>query len=178
MVTRRSSIRLSPDENDSLKRLYISLGIPSDQYARRPEDLERFIHRWNAISERCDTAEDVMHYIKTKRKKGLWLALGGKHERCPARGAQPLTADQWAQLEVVYSEICVARGLGSDNLDYDDELAKEFSREFALRTGLIRTGRDLLSLIMERRKRRAWRKLDPNRPDDGIGFGDIDEIAS
>lgn len=171
----RRSIRMSPDEDNSLRRLYLEFRIPSDQYAKRPGDLERFMRRWNEISDRGDTAEDVMHYIKTKRKKGRWVRFDGDHELAPA--PECLTPEQWEALDATYSVICVSNGLGSDNLDFDAELADEFRREFVCRTGLFRSGRDLLALLMVVRKDGRLQKINPDTPSRGFGFGDIDEVA-
>ena len=124
MATRRKSIRMSPEDDNSLRRLYLEFGVPSDQYAKRPGDLARFIRRWNEISDRGDLAEDDRH-IKTKRKNRRWVTFGGEHEKAPP--PENLTPEQWVELDAAYEAKCVP-GLGSDNIDYDAELANELAR--------------------------------------------------
>ena len=182
MAKRKKSIRLRPDEDSLLRQVYLSEGIPSDQYAKRPPgDLARFIRRWNTLSERTDSSEEVQHYIKTKRKNKQWVTFEGNHKRSEAIPEDILASDQWATLNTIYEETCIARGLGSDNIDYDEGLAKEFSQSFARLTGLIFPGRYLLAILMHKRKRgdlpTIGDKEDSRDRRSDIGFGDIDDIA-
>src|SRR4051812_44404072 len=101
MAKRRKSIRLSPDEHDALSQLYTVFGIPSDQYAKRPDDLGRFVNHWRNLTERSDSSGELMHYIKSRRKKGRWVTFDGKHERLQANSEEALTIEQWAALEAV-----------------------------------------------------------------------------
>ncbi len=179
MASRRKSIRLRPDEHDLLRQRYLARRIPVDQYEKRPKDLADFVAEWNRLSERNDSPGEVQHYMRNQRKCGNWPKLEGEHERCPAIPDDDLTEEQWSHLEAVYVEICVARGLGSDAISHDEDLAKELSDEFARRTGIIRSGRYLMSLLMQRRKRKRLPRIrDDNNRGPDIGFGDIDEIVS
>src|SRR4051812_33920906 len=75
MAIHRKSIALTEAENALLKRLYLRWGIPIDQYEKRPHDLAALLDTWNARSDRSDTTQDVMHYMKTRRKRGLWVTF-------------------------------------------------------------------------------------------------------
>lgn len=179
MATRRKSIRLRPDEDDLLRQRYLARRIPVDQYEKRPDELAGFVAEWNRLGERDDSTSDVLHYMRNKRKCGKWPTLEGEHRRSPAVPEDVLTEEQWSHLESSYATTCMARGLGSDAISHDEDLAKNFANDFAGRTGLIRDPRYLLTLLMQRRKRKLLpkvRDVQPRLPN--IGFGDIDEIVS
>jgi hypothetical protein len=179
MATTRKSIRLSPDDDALLRHLYLEEGIPSDQYSRRSTDLVRFIGNWNRLAERNDTAEDILHYIKTKRKKKLWVTFDGKHQTMPTITEDVLAAEEWVHLRSIYERLFIVKDMGSDNLAYDAELARSVSREFARLSGRELSGQFLLAIIMVKRKRGDWPKINPdNSKHKGVGFGDIDQIAN
>jgi hypothetical protein len=178
-VIPKSSIRLLPDDGHLIRHLYLADRIPIDQYEKRPADLVGFVAKWNRLSGRDDSVSDVLHYMRTARKRGKWPRLNGDHERCPEIPEEVLTASQWVALREVYASTCLAQGVGSDSISHDEELAKQIADEFAKCTGLIRDPRYLLALLMQKRKQKQLKRLrdeKPRRPD--IGFGDIDEIAS
>ena len=182
--TLRKTIPLSTHEVELLKELYLQKGIPSDQYAKRPVDLAEFIAQWNAMSERNDTAGEVLHYIKSKRRHKLWPTFGGMHQRMAEWQDGVLYPAEWEALRAVYEAKLVPLGMGSDNLAYDEALAKQCAQEFARLTGRIVSGQTLLALIMAKRKRGDWitlSKLNHEAHKSGdtpsIGFGDIDQIA-
>jgi hypothetical protein len=173
---------MSPDSDDQLRRVYLEFGIPIDQYARRPEDLDRFVAHWNPLSGRADSPEDILHYMRTKRKKHKWVTFDGNHHRLAALPEDILTPEGWAHLGSVYEAECIAHELGSDNIDHDEALAEKVSRGFAALTGRLFPGRYLLAILMVKRKRGNLAKVysDNSRKgrDPVIGFGDIDEIVS
>ena len=80
-MIRRMTIGLSPHDRGILRHLYLEFRIPSDQYQRRPQDLARFVRRWNALTERNDSPGDILHYIITNCKNSEWVKLGGDHKR-------------------------------------------------------------------------------------------------
>ena len=179
MAVHRKSIRLSPEADHLLRRVYLEFGIPIDQFSRRPEDLDRFVTHWNSLSGRADSPEDLLHYMRTKRKKHKWVTFEGKHQRFAALPDDVLTPEEWAHLTSIYENECVSRNLGADNIDHDEVLAERVSRAFADLTGRILPGRYLLAILMAKRKRGNLPTIRDNGdrgPD--IGFRDIDEIVS
>lgn len=182
MATRRSSILILPDEREMLWELYREYRIPSDQYRRRPKELDRFTGAWNGLTNRSDSSGELLHYIITQRKQKRWFTFDGTHQRLSAMPEDFLTNHEWSILRAIYEEQLIPLELGSDNLAYDDLLALNLSREFYDRAGRVVHGRLLFAAIMQKRKRGDWVKLprsreaNPNerrmRP-----FGDIDSVA-
>ena len=71
MSMRRQSIKLLDHERRILVDLYLRWRIPVSQFKSRPEDKRRFVEEWNRLSGRKNAPGDVMHYMKTQRKRGL-----------------------------------------------------------------------------------------------------------
>ena len=176
MAKLRRAIRLLPDEDQLLRHLYTEFKIPSDQYERRPQDLERFVTVWNDLSGRSDAPGEVLHYIITQRKQKEknWPTFNGKHKRLTAMPDDFLSPGEWAALKTVYRDVVMPLGIGSDNLAYDDQLAAQVAREFFKLTGRSVPGRLLFAALMAKRKRGEWDTL-PKK--DGRGFGDINAIG-
>jgi hypothetical protein len=161
-----------------LKHLYLEFRIPSDQYKRRPQFLDRFVRRWNALAERHDSPGEILHFIVTKRKNGEWVTLDGDYERLESMPDDFLSAEGWDHLREVYESIVIARDIGSDTLAFDEGLAREVGREFAKRVGRVVHVGLLFAAIMAKRKRGEWLKIGRDKhgkPE--IGFDDIDQIA-
>lgn len=177
MSALRQSIPLSPHEREMLKHLYLEFRTPSDRYKRLPQQLERFVRRWNALSERHDSPGEVLHYIVTKRKNGDWVTLDGDYERLQSMPDDFLSEPEWAILGEVYESVVMTRDVGSDTLAFDDVLAREVGRSFAIRAGRVVHAGLLFAAIMTKRKRGEWLKLGRSAGKQDIGFNDIDEIA-
>jgi hypothetical protein len=165
---------LSAAEDQLLRHLYREFRIPTDQYQRRPADLDRFVTTWNGLAERSDSAGEVLHYMVTKRKNSQWVTFDGDHESQPPM-PHNFTASELVCLEAIYQEIVVPLDLGSDNIAFDEQLAARVSAEFFRRTRQVVGGRVLLAAIMVRRKRGDWVTLPPGGA--GTGFSDIDEVG-
>src|SRR5262249_13308279 len=118
-----------------------------------------------------------LHYIVSRRKKGKWETFNGDHEPQPPLPQGIASDDEWACLVEAYDAVLAAQGLGSDNVAYDDDLADCLSQTFAELTGRIIPGRVLFAAIMNRRKRGEWPTL-PKEKEGGLGFNDIDQVAS
>jgi hypothetical protein len=177
MASYRRAIRIRADERDILQELYLSFRIPSDQYNQRSEDLRRLTDAWNGATGRSDEPGEVLHYIVTQRKQKLWVTFDGDHEQLAGPAEDFLTPQEWQHLEAIYNEILVGRNIGSDNLGFDPSLAREVSTAFFRRAGRSVSGRQLLAAILTRRKRGEWIHLEPGEGEEGLGFGDIDQIA-
>lgn len=183
MAKRRKTIPLFDHEDRLLRRLYKEFRIPSDQYEKRPEDFALFVATWNDLSERHDSPGDILHYIKTKRKqtkrlKIPWPTFDGTHERAPRVGGM-LGDGEWHALRGIYARVVLARGLGTDNIAYDEELQEELSTAFAKATGRVIPGLLLSAMIVEKRKQKnQWFTLRDDYKDRDIGFDDIDELEA
>lgn len=174
----RKAISIPAHEVEILKELYRQFRFPSDQYKRRPEQLERFTGAWNTLTHRSDTGGELLHYIITQRKQKKWVTFGNDYIRLACLPDTFLSAREWRILEDIYREEMLPRQIGSDNLAYDDMLAAQLAREFCDRSGRMVYGRLLFHAIMSKRKRGEWVNVRP--PKEGGNsrpFGDIDQIA-
>ena len=163
LMTRRKAIRLAPDEDQLLRRLYVRDNIPSDQYKQRPKAAARFLKEWNARSGRSDEWGDILHDIVTKRKskRHNWPTLGDGHRRLADPAWETLSDSEWHVLEDVYAKLLKAHGDGSDNLLYDPALTAKMARMFCARTGRSVPSTTLVGLVFGKRKRGEWVVLQP-----------------
>jgi hypothetical protein len=173
MCARRRTIPLNAAEDGLIRLLYLELRYPSDQYERRPVELARFVQQWNELAERSDTSEEVMHYIITKRKNSQWVTFDGDYERMSSVRDEFLTAGEWHALREAYEAVMVSRSLGSDNIRWERDLARELVKEFRARTGRRIHHSLLLAAIEAKRKRGLWVKIGKT----DIGFSDIDQLG-
>ena len=165
---------LSEAFDQLMRQLYLAYGIPSDQYERRPAECRQFVASWNELSSRSDSADEVMHYIITRRKRSKWVRFEGAHKRLDSMPKDFLSDAHWLALREAYTTVLVSRGLGSDNIRFDAVLATELANEFKKLSGRTLPSSLLLAAIEAKRKRGEWLKLKDSK---GIGFSDIDEVA-
>lgn len=178
MAKLRKAISIPAHEVEILKELYRQFRIPSDQYKRRPAQLDRFVGAWNTLTHRNDSGGELLHYIITQRKQKKWVTFGNDYARLACLPDTFLSAREWLILEAIYREEMLPREIGSDNLAYDDLLAAQIAREFCDRSGRMVYGRLLFSAIMAKRKRGEWVNVRPPKENQGgIGFSDMDDIA-
>lgn len=165
-MKRRRSIPLRPDEHRALRQQYLNFRYPTDQYAKRNSELERFTDTWNASMERDDSSGDLLHYMVTKRKAGKWVRFDGSHKKL-ARTAPDLFSDEeWQELIDIYIDLDEP----SDHYAFDGNLQAHLSAEFQLRTGRHVWGSVLVAALIDLRK-------DDRLPRLRDDFDDIDEIA-
>jgi hypothetical protein len=164
---------LSVAEDQLLRHLYLEYGFPSDQYERRPAERHRFVEHWNDLSERNDTEQDVIKYIISERKQGRWVKFNGTHNKLASMPDDFLGPAEWGALRTAYTTVLVSRGLGSDNLRFDQDLGQALADEFKTLTGRAVNYALLLAAIEAKRKRGLWVKIGKRR----CGFDDIDEVA-
>ncbi len=178
MPKRRQALKLNEHEDRILKELYKRWLIPVDQYEQRREALIELTKRFNDESGRLDQAEDILHYMRTRRKSGNWVKLDGQHRAKP--GTTPITAEQKEHLVEIYLDEVIAFDHGSDDIAYEPELLDLIAKEFAARTGRFVSGEDLNAHLTALRKRGLLPKVGRRSRSDGgdIGFSDIDEIVS
>ena len=173
-------MRLTSHDADLIRVHYLAIGIPVDQFAKRPRsDSEAFRDGWNNLSGRNDSWEDVRHYMMTQRKRGLWPTFQGQHRLMQELPEDNLSDDQWCVLERLCLDLMGPDQLGSDNLAHDMQLGRDLSHAFAGETGRVVTPERLYALIMARRKAGGWVCVGRrSQADPEINFSDIDEIAS
>ncbi len=175
MAKRRQSIRLMPDEDQFLRTLHRQSGVPDGQFPQRPSFWSRFTATWNEATGRTDTKEEVLHYIMTKRKKGLWFRFDGDHKRMSTPEFNLLTPEQWEVVDGIYAEF----GVAADNFLVDSDLRKQILAMFMERTGEYISELTFVAALVARRKGGFLPKTDPGHlpPDGELGFGDIGEVA-
>src|SRR5690349_15605148 len=100
MAKNRKAIVVTPQEDQILRDLYQRFRIPSDQYKRRPNELQRFVNNWNSLTNRSDSAGELLHYIVTQRKTASkkWPTFGDDYQRMKEVPDDFLTAEQWQHL--------------------------------------------------------------------------------
>lgn len=175
MTTRRKSIRLSPDEDGLLRTLHRQSGIPDGQFPQRPRFWHRFTEVWNEATDRSDSPEEVLHYIMTKRKQGLWFRFEGSHTRLKSPAPDVLSAEQWEVVDELYVEI----GVSADALLVDGSERSEFLRRLAAKTGEQIPDLLFVAALVARRKGGLLPKTGrgPDGGGDDIGFRDIDMVG-
>src|SRR4051794_23766406 len=76
MRKRLKTIRLTPAEHEVLKRLYLEKKLGRDRYAQFPIELRDITGRFNGITSRNDSTNEICHYIRTQAKQGYLGTLG------------------------------------------------------------------------------------------------------
>jgi hypothetical protein len=175
MATRRKSIKLLPNERQDLVDVYLEWRIPIDQYEIRPDDLRAFVNEWQQRCGRKDAPGEVLHYMRTQRKRGLWVTFDGQHESTP-NGAS-FTADEIEILVCIFHDNVTVLESGSDVLAYDDEIADLIAKGFAEQTGRIVPAHQLIAKLTALRKRGLLTKVGERvQGSSEIGFSDIDQV--
>jgi hypothetical protein len=176
MSLRRKSIRLLDHERRILVELYLNKWrIPVSQFKSRPEDTQAFVEEWNRLSQRNDTADEVVHYMRTQRKRSLWERLGSEHTPVPPK--ETFSAEETEILVEVYCENAALFGKGTDVLDHDDELARLITKIFAERTGRFVPPDQIKTKLTAIRKRGRLPKVQEPPPESEEGFQDIDKFS-
>lgn len=174
MATTKQSLRLNNEEDHALRVLYRSFGVTTDNLIRMPAIAKTLVNQFNALTDRSDSVEDVVHYMFTRRKKKQWEKLGRVPAPAEAYEAVHLDAEHWPHVDAIYEELQIA----SDNFAFDDELSKKFAAEFAKRTGKIIPPMVLGAAVIARRKSAGLTTLKPKKSGDDLGFADIDEVTA
>jgi hypothetical protein len=177
MSIQRRSIKLFPHERPLLVDAYLRRRIPVDQYETRPNDLIDLTREWNGMSGRNDAPADILHYMRTQRKRGLWVRFDGSHE--PSPPAPELTAEETEVLVAIYQDHVADFAHGSDVIAYDLEIAEALAKEFSAEVGRIFPAHQLITKLTALRKRGLLPKAAevPKQSDDEIGFDDMDQVA-
>lgn len=178
MATRRKSLRLTSHEHESLTQIYVDMAIPVDQYEERQQELASLKDQWQQVTGRADSAEDLFHYMRTKRKAGKWVRLDGKHVK-KERNVQLSLDEKELLVGIVYDNVTLTN-CGTDVVAYEPEIAALIAKEFAAASGRIVPAGDLIAAITAIRKRGLLPRVGKQvvAPDEEVGFGDIDIAAS
>ncbi len=62
-MEKKKSIRLNPADREVLVTLYLDRRLAIDPYEKRPKDLKDLTDAFNALTERSDPPEDILHYM-------------------------------------------------------------------------------------------------------------------
>ncbi len=176
---RHKSIKLLPHERALLVKMYLERRIPIEQYAKRPGEIDRLVEDWRKLTGRADKGGELVHYMRTQRKRGLWVTFDGEHMKAPKSAA--FSAEDTEILVAIYTEDVAAMGVGADALGYEDELKALVAKEFATRTGRYVSGDEIDAKITDLRKRGLLPQTAhvPKAEDDAdIGFSDINKIKN
>ncbi len=162
--------RLSIDDEQILRDLYVRQNIPTDQYKRRPDALRVLAETFNDLTDRSDDPDDLLHLMITRRKQGRWPALGSGHKKLPAVPADTFSDAEWSLVDSIY----VGMGKGSDHYAYDVGLRRELTRRFSTSTGRVVPARVLCAALEQRRKDGLLPRLTDEPPE---AFADMDAVA-
>jgi hypothetical protein len=178
MSTTKKPLKLFDHEERLLQEIYLSFRIPIDQYESRPKQLQELTVVWNARSGRTDIATDLVHFMKTRRKRGKWVRFDGKHLATPdLEPEDEMSAVEIEVLVAIYQDHVTAAQHGSDVLAYDEDLAKVLAREFAVQTNRVVAAHSLIAKLTKLRKRGLLPKVADNQIPSGDEFADIDDVS-
>lgn len=176
MAIKRTSIRLNPHERKILVELYLNRRIPVDQYEPRRNDLVMLASAFCKHSGRQDSPEDVLHYMRTQRKRGRWVKLDGKHVK--RETTLCLSADEKEVLIQIYRDNVSVLGNGSDTLAYEPEVADLIAKEFASETSRIVPAHELVAELTLIRKVGLLPGVEKEVVKDlDVGFDDIEDVG-
>ena len=177
-MAKRRTLQLQPHDDTLLRTLYREFNITIDQYPQRPEDLTRFVQSWNNLSSRDDTAQDILHYMISKRKNlpngPGWEKLGRDAGGDFKSEKLDFSEDQFKTFDLIYEDFQIA----SDNYALDAEVARRLQDEFARRTGRIVPPMILAAAMIRRRKDGVLATLRPKAQENDLGFTDIDQVEN
>jgi hypothetical protein len=173
MTGNKWSLQLNLEQDKALRQLYRFYKVTTDNLPRVPRILGDLAGQFDALTDRNDSPEDLLHYMVTRRKDGLWEKLGRVPQPEEAYSVVKLDAEHWPHLDAIYEELQI----GSDNFAFDEDLAAKFSREFARRTGRVVPALVLAAAVIARRKNSGLKTLKPKKDENDLGFRDIDEVA-
>ncbi len=107
-MAKRRSLQLQPHDDTLLRTLYREFNITIDQYPQRPEDLTRFVQSWNNLSSRDDTAQDILHYMISKKKNLFngpgWEKLGRDAGGDFKSEKLDFSEDQFKTFDLIYED--------------------------------------------------------------------------
>src|ERR1044072_7154845 len=125
MKRRRRCIVLNPIEHETLGRLYVARRIATDRYMHQPKDLRELTDTFNSLTDRRDTAEEILHYMQTKRRmKDQFPTLDVNHIRLPVVLGHLIEPEFNDVLNKLYVEF----GVGAETFMQDRALGRRLER--------------------------------------------------
>lgn len=152
--SRKSILRdlLSPDEKESLKGIYLSRGISTDNLRRIPGEFAGLVQQFRAATGRADISPNLLlRYILNRRKQKDWPRIG-KRARKFESVLTLLNASQTAVLRT----ICETMAISSDELFFSPAHIRRVETMFREKTGTPIEGAILVAIIFAKRKRGEW----------------------
>ena len=177
-MEKKNSLRLNPADREVLVTLYLDRRLAIDRYDERPRDLRNLTDSFNALTERSDPPEDIIHYMRTQRKSVGWPKLGDKARKVPKSYEEIISLEDSKILETCYIKIGKAHQKGNDSFSYEPELMRELEKEFLNATGHYVHRSQLLATLTRLRKAGNLETLKLEKPGRREVFGDMDEAAN
>ncbi|KKL96197.1 hypothetical protein LCGC14_1846900 [marine sediment metagenome] len=177
MQSRKMSIRLNQAEREVLEMLYLERRMAIDPYESRPRELSDLTDSFNSLTGRSDPPEDILHYMRTRRKKSDWPKVGRSALRLRDDLDGIVTPEELLVLEGIYTRIGRVHGKGNDSFAHEPELREELEHEFVRAVGRYISGGQLLAVLRDRRKSGHLERLGIPPLADREGFADLDEAA-
>ena len=177
-MEKKKSIRLNPADREVLVTLYLDRRLAIDHYDELPKKLRNLTNAFNALTERSDPPEDILHYMRTQRKSVGWPKLGSKAIKVSKGFEEILSLEDRKILEACYTKIGKTHQKGNDSFAYEPELRRELEKEFLNATGHYVHGSQLLAVLRKLRKAGNLETLKIERPGRRDAFGDMDEAAN
>jgi hypothetical protein len=177
-MDKKKSIRLNPADREVLVTLYLDRRLAIDPYEKRPKDLKDLTDAFNALTERSDPPEDILHYMRTQRKNGKWARLGSTARKVSERLEEIMSLDDSKELEACYIKIGKAHKKGNDSFAHEPELVRELEKEFLNATGRYVHGSQLLAALTKLRKAGNLETLKIEKHERREAFGDMDEAVN
>ena len=151
-----------------------STGLRADSLVNHPQVLYDLTESFNALTERSDSPEDILHYIRNERKCGRWVRLGRQKVTAPPETDGNLTEPEMIALSEIYLIMGRECEKGNDSFAHDAPLARELERRFIARCGRYVLACHLIAALTDYRKNRNLPRLDLR----GHGFADFDDVAN
>lgn len=174
----KKSIRLNPAERQALVTLYLEKQLAVDRYQNRPNELKDLTNSFNSLTGRSDPPEDVLHYMRTQRKRGKWPKLGDKARKLSDHLEEVLNPEEIKILVGIYVQIGRNHAKGNDSFAHEPELVRELEKEFLESSGRYVYGGQLLAVLTALRKSANLEKLNLEKYDFRGTFDDLDEAAN
>lgn len=177
-MSKKMSIRLNPADHEVLISLYLDRRLPIDHFDERPKELKKLTDAFNALTERSDPSEDILHYMRTKRKAGKWPRLGDTARKFKIDTEDILSFEDSKVLEACYLKIGKIHQKGNDSFAHDSELKRELEKEFLNSAGYYVHSSILLANLTIMRKAGTLETLKLDKHHKREAFGDMDEAAN
>lgn len=174
----KKSIRLNPADREVLVTLYLDRRLAIDPYEKRPKELKALTDTFNALTERSDPPEDILHYMRTQRKIGKWPRLGSTARKVSESLEEIMSLDDSKILEACYIKIGKIHKKGNDSFAYEPELMRELEKEFMKVAGHYVHRSKLLAALTKLRKTGNLETLKLEKPGHREAFGDMDKAAN